>query len=124
MDEVLAVRPGDMDATVQPGISWGDLNSDHLAQHNLFFPVDPGPGASIGGMVATNCSGTNAVRYGTMKANVLNLTVQCCGLVHRQRVMNAGRVLTLPLCTRTLQVVLADGTIFKTAQRARKSSAG
>ena len=66
-----------------------------LKESGLFYPVDPGPGASIGGMCGTSCSGTNAVRYGTMRQNVLNLTV-----------------------------VLADGTILKTAQRARKSSAG
>ncbi|CAF3913019.1 unnamed protein product, partial [Didymodactylos carnosus] len=69
--------------------------NDELKSTGLYFPVDPGPGASIGGMVGTSCSGTNAVRYGTMKFNVVNVTV-----------------------------VLADGTIIKTAQRARKSSAG
>jgi D-lactate dehydrogenase (cytochrome) len=94
MDEVVAVRPGDLDATVQAGVVWGNLN-EALAPHGLFFAMDPGPGATIGGMAGTGCSGTNAVRYGTMKANVLSLTV-----------------------------VLADGSVVKTASRARKSSAG
>ena len=81
---------------LQPGITWNDLN-EYLAEAGtgMFFPVDPGPGASIGGMCATGCSGTNAVRYGTMKANVLNVTV-----------------------------VLADGSVVRTAQRARKTSVG
>jgi D-lactate dehydrogenase (cytochrome) len=94
MDKILTLHEKDLDVVVQPGIHWEDLNTK-LAPSGLFFPVDPGPGASIGGMVATGCSGTNAYRYGTMRMNVLNLTV-----------------------------VLADGTILKTAQRARKSSAG
>ena len=94
MRALKAVHEQDMDAVVEPGISWGELN-EQLKQYGLFYPVDPGPGASIGGMCGTSCSGTNAVRYGTMRYNVLNLTV-----------------------------VLADGTILKTAQRARKSSAG
>jgi D-lactate dehydrogenase (cytochrome) len=94
MNNIITVNNHDMDCTVEPGISWNQLNKE-LEEFHLFFPVDPGPGASIGGMVGTNCSGTNAVRYGTMKWNVINLTV-----------------------------VLADGTIVKTANRARKSSAG
>jgi D-lactate dehydrogenase (cytochrome) len=94
MDAVLAVRPEDLDATVQPGVPWQSLNAA-LAPHGLFFPMDPGPGACIGGMVGTGCSGTNAVRYGAMKANVLSLTV-----------------------------VLADGRVVKTSSRARKSVAG
>jgi D-lactate dehydrogenase (cytochrome) len=94
MCRVLRVGIDDMDCTVQPGVTWNTLNAE-LAREQLFFPVDPGPGASIGGMVATSCSGTNASYYGTMKRNVLNLTV-----------------------------VLADGTIVRTAQRARKSAAG
>lgn len=94
MDSIVAVRPGDLDCTVQAGVRWQELNTS-LAPHGLFFPMDPGPGATIGGMVGTGCSGTNASRYGAMKANVLSLTV-----------------------------VLADGTVLKTGSRARKSSAG
>lgn len=94
MNQIVALNESDLDCTVQPGIGWVDLN-DELATHGLFFPPDPGPGAMIGGMVGTGCSGTNAAAYGTMKDWVLSLTV-----------------------------VLADGTIIKTRQRARKSSAG
>lgn len=94
MDQVLAVHEDDMDVVVQPGIGWMDLNKQ-IKDTGLFFPVDPGPSAMIGGMVGTSCSGTNAVRYGTMKDNVVNLTV-----------------------------VLADGTIVKTKGRPRKSAAG
>ncbi|KPI37543.1 D-lactate dehydrogenase [cytochrome] 1, mitochondrial [Cyphellophora attinorum] len=94
MSSILAVRPSDLDCTVQPGVSYTDLN-ELIASQNLYFPVDPGPGAQIGGMVAQGCSGTNAYRYGTMKEWVLGLTV-----------------------------VLADGTIVRTRHRPRKSSAG
>ena len=94
MDNILEVNPLDLDCTVQPGIGWCDLNEE-LADNGLFFPPDPGPGAMIGGMVSTGCSGTNAAAYGTMKDWVLSLTV-----------------------------VLADGTVIKTRQRPRKSSAG
>lgn len=94
MNRVLDMHKDDLDVVVQPAVGWEALN-DHLAQHNLFFPPDPGPGAMIGGMVGTGCSGTNAYRYGTMREWVLNLTV-----------------------------VLADGTVIKTRQRPRKSSAG
>ncbi|SMQ53787.1 unnamed protein product [Zymoseptoria tritici ST99CH_3D7] len=94
MDQVLAVHEDDLDVVVQPGIGWMDLNAQ-IQKSGLFFPVDPGPSAMIGGMVGTSCSGTNAVRYGTMKENVVNLTV-----------------------------VLADGTIIKTRHRPRKSAAG
>ncbi|KAI9785650.1 MAG: hypothetical protein M1816_008273 [Peltula sp. TS41687] len=87
--EISAYRS--MDIVVQPAVSWMNLN-DQIRDHGLFFPVDPGPSAKIGGM---ENSGTNAVRYGTMKDWVINLTV-----------------------------VLADGTIIKTKQRPRKSSAG
>lgn len=94
MDAVLALHEDDMDVVVQPSVGWEDLNLQ-LAEKGLFFPPDPGPGAMIGGMVGTGCSGTNAYRYGTMRDWVLSLTV-----------------------------VLADGTILRTRQRPRKSSAG
>ncbi|KAI9760573.1 MAG: hypothetical protein M1835_000143, partial [Candelina submexicana] len=94
MDQILHFHEDDMDIVVQPAVSWMGLN-DSIKKSGLFFPVDPGPSAKIGGMVGTSCSGTNAVRYGTMKEWVVNLTV-----------------------------VLADGTIVKTRRRPRKSSAG
>jgi D-lactate dehydrogenase (cytochrome) len=94
MNKVLDIHPDDMDVVVQPSIQWMDLN-EQIKETGLFFPVDPGPSAMIGGMVGTNCSGTNAVRYGTMKDWVINLTV-----------------------------VLADGRIIKTRKRPRKTSAG
>ncbi|KAL8353552.1 hypothetical protein RB601_003416 [Gaeumannomyces tritici] len=94
MGRVVSINKADLDAIVQPGLGWEALN-DALAEHGLFFPPDPGPGAMIGGMIGTGCSGTNAYRYGTMKDWVLSLTV-----------------------------VLADGTVVKTRQRPRKSSAG
>lgn len=83
-----------MDVVVQPSVPWMTLNEE-IAPSGLFFPVDPSPTAQIGGMVGTNCSGTNAARYGTMKDWIVNLTV-----------------------------VLADGTIIKTRNRPRKSAAG
>ena len=94
MDQILKLHAEDLDVVVQPAVGWETLNEE-LAKSNLFFPPDPGPGAMIGGMVGTGCSGTNASRYGTMKDWVLSLTV-----------------------------VLADGTVIKTRQRPRKSSAG
>ncbi|KAF7864013.1 hypothetical protein EAF04_006978 [Stromatinia cepivora] len=94
MNKILKLHKDDMDVVVQPAVGWELLN-EVLAKDNLFFPPDPGPGAMIGGMVGTGCSGTNAYRYGTMREWVMNLTV-----------------------------VLADGTIIKTRQRPRKSSAG
>jgi D-lactate dehydrogenase (cytochrome) len=93
MDAVVAVRAADMDATVQAGVRWQDFNA--AAPPGLTFGVDPGPGATFGGMCGTGCSGTNAVRHGVMRANVISLTA-----------------------------VLADGTVIKTGGRARKSSAG
>jgi len=96
MDKILSFHEEDMDIVVQPSVSWMELNEELARrQSGLFFPVDPGPSAKIGGMVGTNCSGTNAVRYGTMKDWVINLTV-----------------------------VLADGTVIKTKRRPRKTSAG
>lgn len=94
MDKILQLHKDDLDVVVQPAVGWEGLNEE-LAKDNLFFPPDPGPGAQIGGMVGTGCSGTNAYRYGTMREWVINLTV-----------------------------VLADGTVIKTRQRPRKSSAG
>lgn len=94
MDKIVAFHPDDMDVVVQPGVNWMTLNKD-IEDSGLFFPMDPSPTATLGGMVSTNCSGTNAMRYGTMKDWVVNLTV-----------------------------VLPDGKVIKTRRRPRKTSAG
>jgi D-lactate dehydrogenase (cytochrome) len=117
MKTIVAIHHADMDVVVQPGLSNEELNKV-LKPLGLFYPVDPAPTASIGGMVACSCSGTNAHRYGTMRNNVINVTGN-----HTTPLSGICRFQSLCWIAVTI-VVLPDGTIVKTAQRARKTSAG
>ncbi|KAK3490107.1 FAD-linked oxidase-like protein [Neurospora crassa] len=123
MDRVIAFHPEDMDVVIQPGVNWVDLNNQ-IAHTGLFVPLDPSPTATVGGMVSTNCSGTNAMRYGTMKDWVLNLTVVLPdGRVIKTRTLGIVTEVTLklaPIPKETSVAVVAFPTIHSAAAAASK----
>ena len=136
MKRVLEVNEGDQDAHVQAGVGYVELN-ELLRPKGLWFPLDPGPGATVGGMCACRCSGSTAVRYGTMRENVLNLTAVLHPHLSKPPFSHLLRPPLSPTSSSPTSLpdlfpyfvsltcqVLHDGTVVQTGSRARKSAAG